>query len=71
MRSVYFFFKLCIILIGGVDMPINPDTHASVSVNMPKELYEQLKVLAKKNHRSVSAEICNLVEKELERAAKK
>jgi len=45
-----------------------PDTHASVSVNMPKELYEQLKVLAKKNHRSVSAEICRLVEKELEAA---
>jgi len=57
-----------IIVVGGVDMPINPDTHASVSVNMPKELYEQLKVLAKKNHRSVSAEICRLVEKELEAA---
>lgn len=49
-------------------MPINPETHASVSVNMPKELYEKLKVLAKKNHRSVSAEICYLVEKELEAA---
>jgi len=54
--------------LGGDIMPINPDTHASVSVNMPKELYEQLKVLAKKNHRSVSAEICRLVEKELEAA---
>jgi predicted DNA-binding protein len=55
--------------LGGDIVPINPDTHASVSVNMSKELYEQLKVLAKKNHRSVSAEICRLVEKELERAA--
>jgi predicted DNA-binding protein len=50
-------------------MPINPETHASVSVNMPKELYEKLKALAKKNHRSVSAEICYLVEKELEAAS--
>jgi predicted DNA-binding protein len=50
-------------------MPINPETHSHVGVNMPKELYEKLKVLAKKNHRSVSAEICYLVELELERAA--
>jgi predicted DNA-binding protein len=42
-------------------MPINYDTHASVSINMPKELYEQLKVIAKNNDRSVSAEICRLV----------
>ena len=49
-------------------MPINPETHSHVGVNMPKELYEKLKVLAKKNHRSVSAEICRLVEKELEAA---
>jgi predicted DNA-binding protein len=54
---------------GSDIMPINSETHASVSVNMPKELYEQLKVLAKKNHRSVSAEICYLVEKELEAAS--
>jgi len=51
-------------------MPINCDTHASVSVNMPKELYEQLKALAKKEKRSVSAEICYIVERELEAASK-
>ena len=44
-------------------MPINTDTHSSVSVNMPKDLHEALKQLAKVNHRSVSAEICYLVER--------
>lgn len=52
-------------------MPINLETHASVSVNMPKELYEQLKLLAKKSRRSVSAEICYLVEQALEEQAAK
>ena len=51
-------------------MPINYETHASVSVNMPKELYEQLKELSKKNKRSVSAQICYMVEKELEKGVK-
>jgi len=48
---------------------INSETHSSVSVNMPNELYAALKILAANNKRSVSATICLLVENELKRVA--
>lgn len=49
-------------------MAINYDTHNNVSVIMKKELHKALKLLAEKNHRTVSAEINILVEKALQEA---
>jgi predicted DNA-binding protein len=49
-------------------LAINYDTHNNVSVVMKKELHKALKILAEKNHRTVSAEICVLVEKAIKEA---
>lgn len=46
-------------------MPMNPQTHTMVNVVMTHEMKELLKVLADKDHRSMSAEIVYILEKYL------
>jgi hypothetical protein len=46
-------------------MPLNTDTHKCVSLSFPLDLYEQMKVLAKSNERSISAQIIYMVRQQL------
>lgn len=47
-------------------MPINPETHVSASVILPKETYIKIQELAKKKKRSASAQMLIMIEKQLE-----
>jgi hypothetical protein len=49
-------------------MAINYDTQRNVSVILPIEVHEALKELAKKNRRTVSAQVCVLIEEALKEA---
>ena len=47
-------------------MSMNPQTHVSASANIPKDVYKKLQLQAKDNFRSVSAEICFIITKNIE-----
>ncbi|GAM11828.1 hypothetical protein OR1_04146 [Geobacter sp. OR-1] len=47
-------------------MPVNTETHVNASVVLEKDIYEKLKVVAKREKRSVSKQIAYLVEKMLQ-----
>ena len=46
-------------------MAINPETQINASVVLDRGVYEKLKALAKKNKRSVSAQIAYWVEEKI------
>lgn len=46
-------------------MPMNPETQATVSVVLDKAIHEQIKVLAKQNKRSASAQMAYMLEQYL------
>lgn len=46
-------------------MAINPSTQVNASVVLEREIYEQLKEIAKKNKRSVSKQIAFWIEEKL------
>lgn len=46
-------------------MAINPETHINASVVLDRLVYERLKSVAKRNKRSVSAQIAFWVEEKL------
>lgn len=48
-------------------MAINNETHINTSVILTREIHQKLKELAKKNKRSMSAQIAFIVEEYLER----
>lgn len=47
-------------------MAINKDTHVSASVILPIEVYELVRVQAKRNGRSASTEMARAIERGLE-----
>lgn len=47
-------------------MAINKDTHVSASVILPIEVYEMLRIQAKRNGRSASTEMARAIENGLE-----
>ncbi|MED1125388.1 ribbon-helix-helix domain-containing protein [Bacillus atrophaeus] len=47
-------------------MPINRDTHTTAQTVLTKEVYDKLQKEAKKNKRSVSAQIAYMVEQSLD-----
>jgi hypothetical protein len=46
-------------------MPINQETHINASVVLDRKVYDRLKTVAKKNKRSVSAQIAFWVEQKI------
>jgi predicted DNA-binding ribbon-helix-helix protein len=46
-------------------MAINPETHINASVVLERATYDKLKAVAKKNKRSVSAQIAFWVEQKI------
>jgi hypothetical protein len=54
------------IYLKGIDsMPINTETHKYVPLNCPLDLYGQIKILAKNNERSISAQIIYMLKQQL------
>jgi hypothetical protein len=51
-------------------MPINPEVQVSASVVLDKNIYEQIKSLAKQNKRSASAQMAYMIEKQLKEESK-
>lgn len=51
-------------------MAINSETHVSASAILTKETYQKIKDLAKKNKRSISAQIAFMIEESLEKDGK-
>jgi hypothetical protein len=56
---------LCTYIIGGMKMAINMETQINASVVLDREVYARLKNFAKRNKRSVSAQIAFWVEEKL------
>ena len=47
-------------------MALNKETHVSASVILPKALYQHVRMMAKENGRSASAEMVKAIEQVLE-----